>query len=804
MWQQIIDLLEQLVALLKQVLHLQPNPDGTLDTATPNGDKAPDAGTAAWGDLSAIAAAIQSTTVSSGVSVNVRSALTGTAALTASIGVTVESGSDVTATGWNQPGSGNSLTISSSTQGSGALRLTATPAGGNTVVSDPIPWARVVAVVGDTLAPGAVTGLKGTPVAGGIAWSFDAPNDQHDGTRAGTGAKSVDLELNGSVTTITVPPGITAAPTATNIGSISSPGAPTAVQSGRNWTLTAAGTGIDGTSDQALFLNWPVSGDCSITAKIASFTGTGDGYAPAALAIREDLTEGSKYVALVRLLSQLSNGFQGKQRVIAGGARATIASLIGDGTGAYWLRLERAGDVFTLLYSTDGLAWTALASTTVAMSASVYIGVLVSSQQAGSNVAAQFNDVNPSTTPRITYSQTTASATHARARARDLAGTPNVGAYSALTADVTPLAAAPLVKWHPLHFVCTSTINQLPSGQVSEVAGMKAVAPEVGGIGLYWSWRAIETARGNYSGLAALQAAVDACWAAGLRVWIFIQDDTFSGTARNCPDYLTSETGGDGGIYVKANGGTTPKVWNHAVMLRCIALFQQLAAAFDTHPAVEVIQYRELDTGFGGSEYTAANFSYNAFFGELYGWVDAMKAAWPHTNIAAPANYSGDPSYMEPWVKYCRDRAVGLGGPDIYPQDPYRNGGSNKLPTWTDQVHRGNKWNSANWVSGGTDYRGVIPYFNQIQDPELGRGYVWPPLAFYQYGPAIDGLAQSHFLWWRKDYAFSQMVQNLQVYWSRSDLQPDASMRIKPFLLQGGHTLRTTPPSCYGGNVDTT
>jgi hypothetical protein len=140
----------------------------------------------------------------------------------------------------------------------------------------------------------------------------------------------------------------------------------------------------------------------------------------------------------------------------------------------------------------------------------------------------------------------------------------------------------------------------------------------------------------------------------------------------------------------------------------------------------------------------------------------------------------------------------------LYPQSPYLDGGSTKSPTWTDLVIRGQTWNGSAWVAGGFDYRGKIFCANQVQDPEMGRGYTWPPQAFYDYVSHNDGLPQGHLYWWRKDYAFSNMAANLQTYWSNSSLQSNASLRIKSWLQTGGHPMPTAAPTFYNGNINTT
>jgi regulation of enolase protein 1 (concanavalin A-like superfamily) len=777
-----------LVSLVTQSYHLQKNPDGTLDTQNPNGDKDPGPGTVSWGDLTTIANALAQTLPSSSLSVNVRAALTGSAAAVATIGVITDFGTDVTTAGFNQPGSGNNLTNSSAATGGGSLRLTATVSG-NTVTSDPIAWARVAAPASDVLAPTKGTGLLGTPKIGGIDWTMDAPCDPHDGTHVGSGVKQIDLELNGSVVTVACPPGITAAPTKTNIGSISSPGAPTAVQSGRNWTLTAAGIGIDGTADEGMFLNWQVSGDCSITAKIASFTGTGNVFAPAALMIREDLTQGSKYVALVQLLSQLSQGLQGKQRVLTGGARATIASLTGSNS-AFYVRLERIGDAFTLFYSADGLAWTALASTTVAMTATVYLGVFVSSMQAGSNVAAEFDDVNPSTTPRITYSQTTAVAVTARLRAQDLAGTPNVGAYSALSPSVSPLAATGLIKFNPGIYPIVSTIDTYNPTRASQIAPL--ISKGVKGYTYWTSWRVLEPTRGTYN-FTAMRAARDALKALGLRMKVQLQDRTFSGTSRRCPDYLATEVA-SGGIYTKGTGGTIPKYWEPTGKItdRWNALWKALSDEFDSEAILEGIRGEESDVSFSSSEWTAAGFDSAVYLQQLLRHIDYISTVFPTTIKWMGWNFLATQTQFETLAKYTYDRtALGFG---IAPSDLI----PGKRTAWPLEIYLGNTWTGA-WSPGGTDYRGKALYAPQVQDPEMGgKAGNWLPSEFYAEAVA---LLSAYMDPWDKDYTWTtfSFPANAQTYWQNT-AAPD-QYRWLSYLGTANHPMNLAIPTPLVGKT---
>ncbi|HZI33503.1 MAG TPA: LamG-like jellyroll fold domain-containing protein, partial [Candidatus Binatia bacterium] len=59
----------------------------------------------------------------------------------------------------------------------------------------------------------------------------------------------------------------------------------------------------------------------------------------------------------------------------------------------YWLRLVRAGDTFTAYASPDGVNWTSVGTTTVAMNTNVYVGLEVCSVNDGTLCQAQFDHV---------------------------------------------------------------------------------------------------------------------------------------------------------------------------------------------------------------------------------------------------------------------------------------------------------------------------------------------------------------------------------------------------------------------------
>jgi len=142
------------------------------------------------------------------------------------------------------------------------------------------------------------------------------------------------------------------------------------------FTLQGSGTDIAGTADQFHFVYQPLNGDGTIIARVASISNTGP-WAKGGVMVRESLATGSKHVSTVIEYASTS-GAQQVARASTNGATATSTTT---GVAApYWVKLQRAGNVFTSSISSNGTTWTTVGTTTVAMSANVYIGLLVCAQ----------------------------------------------------------------------------------------------------------------------------------------------------------------------------------------------------------------------------------------------------------------------------------------------------------------------------------------------------------------------------------------------------------------------------------------
>ena len=157
------------------------------------------------------------------------------------------------------------------------------------------------------------------------------------------------------------------------------------------YTMTASGTDIWGTSDEFHYAYKTLNGAGTITARVVSLQNTHD-WAKAGVMIRETLDPGSRNAfACVTP----GNGVSSQVRVDTDNA-STSDNQTGL-TAPYWVKLERdvAGN-FTVTHSANGTSWSPVETAIpnrVLMSANVYIGLALTSHNAGVTCQAVFSNV---------------------------------------------------------------------------------------------------------------------------------------------------------------------------------------------------------------------------------------------------------------------------------------------------------------------------------------------------------------------------------------------------------------------------
>jgi len=157
--------------------------------------------------------------------------------------------------------------------------------------------------------------------------------------------------------------------------------------------MNARGTDIWDTADEFRYVYKNLNGNGSIVARVDSLVRT-DGWAKAGVMIRESVHPGSKH-AFICLTPDYGVSFQ--QRPETGNVMSQVQT--DNVVASAWVKLTRAGNVFTAQESADGVTWTDVTFTApvnVSMASSVLIGLAVTSHNASAVTAAEFSNVSMS------------------------------------------------------------------------------------------------------------------------------------------------------------------------------------------------------------------------------------------------------------------------------------------------------------------------------------------------------------------------------------------------------------------------
>ncbi len=164
---------------------------------------------------------------------------------------------------------------------------------------------------------------------------------------------------------------------------------------GNGYDITAGGSSVGGTNDQCQFSYQLRSGDFDFMVRLDSL-GLADAWSEAGMMARQDLSPGS-ISASVLATPSISGAFL-ESRAVTNGT-AVISGSFPVNYPNTWLRLKRAGNVFSRFGGFDGQNWTQLGSVTLNLPSSIYFGFVVSSHNTNQVTAAAFRDFGPIGTP---------------------------------------------------------------------------------------------------------------------------------------------------------------------------------------------------------------------------------------------------------------------------------------------------------------------------------------------------------------------------------------------------------------------
>jgi hypothetical protein len=156
-----------------------------------------------------------------------------------------------------------------------------------------------------------------------------------------------------------------------------------------NFSITASGSDIQGTSDNFHYIWRPWTGDVTITARVRAVTPT-NVWTKAGIMFRASL---SANAANAFLAVTPGNGTTSQSRSSSGGGTG-FSNLVGF-SAPYWLRVQRTGNVFSVYQSPDGVNWRTAGSTVTLSNipSSCDIGFALTAHDNTALAAAQFDHV---------------------------------------------------------------------------------------------------------------------------------------------------------------------------------------------------------------------------------------------------------------------------------------------------------------------------------------------------------------------------------------------------------------------------
>ena len=153
------------------------------------------------------------------------------------------------------------------------------------------------------------------------------------------------------------------------------------------FTLSGAGADIWGSADGFRYMYRQVTGDFDVEARVASVEAV-HAWTKAGVMIRESLTPGSRHAfALV----SAAKGIAYQYRAVTSGSSTQATALTG--AAPHWVRLSRRGSTITAYRRSDGGSWQTLGAATIAMPASVYVGIAITSHDATRVASATFGSI---------------------------------------------------------------------------------------------------------------------------------------------------------------------------------------------------------------------------------------------------------------------------------------------------------------------------------------------------------------------------------------------------------------------------
>ncbi len=208
------------------------------------------------------------------------------------------------------------------------------------------------------------------------------------------------------------------------------------------------------------------------------------------------------------------------------------------------------------------------------------------------------------------------------------------------------------------------------------------------GAQVVYSWRQLEPERDKYD-FGPVREDLAFLTSKGKRLFIQIQDVTFSPSRKNVPRYLLDDPRYHGGAGQQfdvqeddkkeehpAGTGWVARRWDPAVRERFHKLLFALGREFDGR--VEGVNLPETSIGFGeGGRLFPKGYTFESYRDGIITNMRALRRAFPKSVVIQYANFmpgewlpGDDKGYLRAVYLAARESKVGVGGPDVLPNRP--------------------------------------------------------------------------------------------------------------------------------------
>ena len=210
--------------------------------------------------------------------------------------------------------------------------------------------------------------------------------------------------------------------------------------------------------------------------------------------------------------------------------------------------------------------------------------------------------------------------------------------------------------------------------------------PEIEGAQVMYPWRSIETARDHYD-LSRILDDIEFLRSHGKKLWIQLQDVSFSQTWNFVPKYLLEDSAFHGGAARTYSIGGRPdslakvsgwvsRRWDPAVQARLHKLYNALAAELDGK--IEGINLPETALEYGGSgRLWPPGYTHETYRESVVINLRALKLAFKKSVAMQYANFmpgewrpDEDKGYLSRVYDVATTIGAGVGGPDLMPYRP--------------------------------------------------------------------------------------------------------------------------------------